>query len=199
MKAKRKEGDGGSSSDCTPEQAIDKSDEAADLGDISTAISHVENSWFALFPEIPFEYEFLDQDFLEAYEEDQLRGQFFLGFALMMIIISGLGLLGLASFSAEQRSKEISIRKVLGANEGGLVMLLVKDFIWLALIGAVPAFLLGYRIMNQWLEDFEYHIDISPLAFGIVLLIAMLFIVLTTGLQAYRAAMANPSENLKYE
>ena len=168
-------------------------------GDLEEGLAHIETTWNQLFPNIPFEFEFLDQNFLEAYEEDQLRGQFFLGFAIMMIVISGLGLLGLASFSAEQRSKEISIRKVLGANEGGLVMLLVKDFIWLALIGAVPAFLVGYRIMNEWLDDFEYHIDISPVAFAIVLLLALAFVVLTTGLQAYRAATSNPSDNLKYE
>jgi len=168
-------------------------------GNLDEGLSHVETAWSKLFPETPFEYDFLDQNFLEAYEEDKLRGQFFLGFAMMMIIISGLGLLGLASFSAEQRSKEISVRKVLGANEGGLVMLLVKDFVWLALIGAIPAFLVGYRIMNQWLSDFEYHINISPLAFIAVLAIALLFVVVTTGIQAYRAATANPSDNLKYE
>jgi len=168
-------------------------------GDLDEGLAHVETTWSQLFPEIPFEFDFLDQNFLEAYEEDKLRGQFFLGFAFMMIVISGLGLLGLASFSAEQRSKEISIRKVLGANESGLIMLLVKDFIWLALMGAVPAFLVGYWIMNQWLNDFEYHINISPLAFAIVLFLSMVLVMVTTGLQAYRAAVANPSDNLKYE
>lgn len=168
-------------------------------GDFKAGITHLETSWLELFPESSLEYELLDQNFMEAYEEDQLRGQFFLGFAFMMIIISGLGLIGLASFTAEQRTKEISVRKVLGANVQGLVMLLVKDFVWLALMGAIPAFVIGYRIMNQWLNDFEYHINLNVMAFIIVLLIAITFVVFTTGYQAYRAATSNPSDNLKYE
>ena len=168
-------------------------------GDFQEGMNHIETSWSELFPNIPMEYELLDQSFLEEYEEDQLRGKFFLGFALMMIIISGLGLLGLASFTAEQRSKELSIRKVLGANIHGLVVLLVKDFVWLVLLGALPAFYVGYLVMNNWLNDFQYHIDIHFFVFAIVLVIVLLFVMLTTGLQAFKAASANPSENLKYE
>lgn len=168
-------------------------------GNYEAGIAHLQASWEALFPDTPLEYEPLDQTFLLAYEEDQLRGNFFLGFAVMMILISGLGLLGLASFTAEQRSKELSIRKVLGANIKGLIVLLVKDFVWLVLIGAIPAFYIGYQLMNEWLGDFEYHIDISLILFVIVLLIVTAFVIMTTGLQAYRAASMNPSENLKDE
>lgn len=168
-------------------------------GDLASGINHIQSSWSELFPELPLEYELLDQNFLEAYNEDKLRGRLFLGFALMMILISGLGLLGLASFTAEQRTKEISVRKVLGANVQGLVFLLIKDFIWLVFFGALPAFVIGYLIMNNWLNDFEYHITINPFTFATVLLIISLFVVLTTGLQAFKAAIANPSDNLKYE
>ena len=168
-------------------------------GDLESGLEHLESSWTELFPNTPLEYQFLDQNFLEAYESDQLRGQLFLGFALMMIIISGLGLLGLASFTAEQRTKEISVRKVLGADVKGLVLLLVKDFIWLVLVGALPAFIIGYKIMENWLNDFEYHTEINVLIFVTVLLIVGTFVMLTTGFQAYKAASANPSENLKYE
>ncbi|MEO9868893.1 ABC transporter permease [Ekhidna sp.] len=168
-------------------------------GDLQTGIDHVKASWNELYPELPLEYELLDQNFLQAYNEDRLRGRFFLGFALMMIIISGLGLLGLASFTAEQRTKEISVRKVLGANVKGLVFLLIKDFFWLIIFGAIPAFIIGYRIMNNWLSDFEYHIQINLLTFVAVLIIVTIFVVLTTGFQAYRAATSNPSDNLKYE
>lgn len=168
-------------------------------GNFEEGMEHIEASWTELFPDIPMDFEMLDQNFLEEYEEDQLRGNFFLGFAIMMIIISGLGLLGLASFTAEQRSKELSIRKVLGASIQGLVVLLVRDFVWLVLIGALPAFYIGYRIMNNWLDDFVYHYEIQYSVFAIVLLIVALFVILTTGLQALKAASANPSENLKYE
>lgn len=168
-------------------------------GDLQAGLDHLEASWTELFPNTPLEYQFLDQNFMEDYESDQLRGQLFLGFALMMIIISGLGLLGLASFTAEQRTKELSVRKVLGADVKGLVLLLVKDFIWLVLAGALPAFIIGYRIMNNWLSDFEYHTEINFVVFISVLLIVGVFVMLTTGFQAYKAATANPSENLKYE
>lgn len=168
-------------------------------GNLEAGIDHIKASWNELFPELPLEYELLDQNFQEAYNEDQLRGRLFLGFALMMIIISGLGLLGLASFTAEQRTKEISVRKVLGANVKGLVFLLIKDFFWLIIFGAIPAFIIGYRIMNNWLNDFEYHIQINLFTFVLVLVIVTIFVVLTTGFQAYRAATSNPSDNLKYE
>lgn len=168
-------------------------------GDIRTGVNHIETSFREFFPNQPFEYEFLDQDFQRAYEEDQLRGRLFLSFALMMLIISGLGLIGLASFTAEQRSKEISIRKVLGAEVQGLIMLLVKDFIWLVVLGAIPAFALVYYIMNSWLSEFEYHISIGIMVFVWVLLLVSAFVVMTTGLQAYKAAVVNPAEKLKYE
>ncbi|MEQ6166501.1 ABC transporter permease [Ekhidna sp. MALMAid0563] len=168
-------------------------------GDLEDGLDHIKATWNELFPNMPFEYQFLDQNFMRDYESDQLRGRLFLGFALMMIIISGLGLLGLASFTAEQRTKEISVRKVLGADVKGLVLLLVKDFIWLVLVGALPAFIIGYKIMNNWLGDFEYHTDINFMLFVAVLLIVTFFVMLTTGFQAYKAATVNPSENLKYE
>lgn len=168
-------------------------------GDFETGIEHIETVWTELFPNTSLEYQLLNQNFLEDYEEDQLRGNLFLGFAIMMIIISGLGLLGLASFTAEQRTKEISVRKVLGANVSGLVMLLVRDFVWLVLAGALPAFFIGYKIMNNWLGDFEYHIEIGYVVFVVVLVLVMAFVMLTTGFHAYKAAVANPSKNLKYE
>ncbi|MEQ8904605.1 ABC transporter permease [Ekhidna sp.] len=168
-------------------------------GDLEEGIDHLQASWEELFSNAPLEYQFLDQNFMRDYESDQLRGQLFLGFALMMIIISGLGLLGLASFTAEQRTKEISVRKVLGADVKGLILLLVKDFIWLVLVGALPAFIIGYKIMNNWLGDFEYHTEINLAIFVVVLLIVTAFVMLTTGFQAYKAATVNPADNLKYE
>lgn len=168
-------------------------------GNVAEALKTVENSWNEVYPGIPFESQFLDEEFMQQYESDQLRGKLFLGFSVMMICIACLGLLGLASFIAEQRTKEISIRKVLGANVGGLVTLLVKDFVWLVLVGAVPAFAFGYYFMSDWLESFEYHVDINLLLFLAVLLIIMVITVLTTGYHALKAANANPASNLKYE
>lgn len=168
-------------------------------GDYQDGVNHLESSWNELFPNTPIEYELLDQNFILEYEEDKLRGQLFLGFSFMMIIISGLGLLGLASFTAEQRTKEISVRKVLGASVKGLVTLLVKDFVVLVIIGALPAFSISYLIMNKWLNGFEYHIDIGYFVFVGVLLVTIAMVILTTGYHALKASTSNPSDNLKYE
>ena len=168
-------------------------------GDLNTTIRSIEAKWNDIFPGKPFEYTLLDEEFMEQYEVDRLRGRLFFGFSIMMILISCLGLLGLASFSAEQRTREISIRKVLGANVKGLVSLLVKDFIVLVVIGAVPAFIVAYYFMSQWLETFEYHVEINFLLFVVVLLVIMLVTILTTGYHALKAASANPADKLKYE
>ncbi len=168
-------------------------------GDIQGALRHAENSWQEVFPNVPFEYEFLDQNFAEDYENDQLRGTLFLGFSVMMIVIAALGLLGLASFTAEQRTKEISIRKVLGATVSGLISLLVTEFIWLVLLGALPAFICAYLFANDWLENFEYHTTVNYFLFVLVTLLILLITMLTTGIHAYKAAVTNPSDNLKYE
>ena len=114
-----------------------------------------------------------------------------------MIIIASLGLLGLASFTAEQRRKEISIRKVLGATVQGLISLLVKEFIWLVVFGALPAFVFAYLFADSWLQEFEYHVQISYFLFALVTLIILFVTVTTTGFHAMKAAQANPSENLR--
>lgn len=168
-------------------------------GNLDAGISSIENAWTEVFPNKPFEYSFLDQDFMEQYEEDQLRGTLFLGFSVMMIFISCLGLLGLASFIAEQRTKEISIRKVLGAEVSGLVSLLVKDFLILVAVGALPAFGIAYYFMSEWLGTFEYHVNMNFLLYVLVLLLIAGITILTTGYHALRAATSNPADNLKYE
>ncbi len=168
-------------------------------GNYQETMAFVENTWGELFPNLPFESQFLDQNFVEFYEDDQVRGNLFLGFSVMMIVIASLGLLGLASFTAEQRSKEISIRKVLGASVQGLISLLVKEFVWLVLIGAIPAFAFAYMFAENWLQEFEYHIAINFMLFALVTLIILVVTVSTTGFHAMKAARANPSENLKNE
>ncbi|WP_421871094.1 FtsX-like permease family protein [Marinoscillum sp.] len=168
-------------------------------GDVAAGISFIEQAWSEVFPNKPFEYSFLDQDFMEQYEADQLRGSLFLGFSIMMIVISCLGLLGLASFIAEQRTKEISIRKVLGAEVSGLVSLLVRDFLLLVIVGAIPAFGIAYYFMNEWLSTFEYHVNMNYFLYFLVLLVIGGVTILTTGYHALRAATSNPADNLKYE
>ncbi len=168
-------------------------------GKIEQSLAHIHETWSKVFPTIPLEYEFLDQVFMEQYQTDQLRGRLFLGFSLMTVLIACLGLLGLASYTAEQRSKEISIRKILGADTFGLIRLLVQDFIWLVLIAALPAFLLSWYFMEEWLQGFEYHIEIGATVFMSVLIFTLVVTILMTSYHAWRAASSNPADNLKYE
>ncbi|MDX1939092.1 MAG: ABC transporter permease [Saprospiraceae bacterium] len=163
------------------------------------AIDYIRTSWQELFPTTPFEYTFVDQSFMEQYETDQLRGQLFLGFSLMTILIACLGLLGLASYTSEQRSKEISIRKILGANTTGLTTLLVKDFVLLVMIAAVPAFAIAWYMMNKWLATFQYHTNMGIWIFALVFFGTAFITIFTTGFHAWRAATTNPAENLKHE
>ncbi|WP_456459543.1 ABC transporter permease [Reichenbachiella sp.] len=163
------------------------------------AVSSIKQSWAEAFPNLPLDYTYLDEDFQEQYETDQLRGSLFLGFSLMTIVISCMGLLGLASFTAEQRTKEISIRKVLGANVGGLIQLLIKDFLILVCIGAIPAFAVAWYFGQNWLQNFEYSVEINYLIFVGVLLVTMSITILSTGYFALRAATSNPADSLKYE
>lgn len=168
-------------------------------GDLTSTLEQIGTIWSDVYPSMPFEYTFLDETFMEQYQADQLRGRLFLGFSVMMIIISCLGLLGLASFIAEQRTKEISIRKVLGAKTSSLITLLVKDFILLIGLGAIPAFGLAYYFMNEWLGTFEYHVAMNYGNYLMVVLIITAITVITTGYHALRAANANPADKLKYE
>ena len=168
-------------------------------GDYLETISFVEETWEELFPNLPFESHFLNQNFVEFYEDDRIRGNLFLCFSIIMIVIAALGLLGLASFTAEQRSKEISIRKVLGASIRGLISLLVKEFVFLVFLGAIPAFVCAYFFAETWLAEFEYHVTINFVLFAVVMVIILAMTVSTTGIHAFRAAQANPSNNLKSE
>lgn len=168
-------------------------------GDLSGTIASIRSVWNELFPTVPFEFTFIDEAFMEQYETDQLRGKLFLGFSLMTILIACLGLLGLASYTAEQRAKEISIRKVLGANTQGLIGLLVRDFVILIMFAAVPASVGAWYFGEDWLNNFEYHTEVGFAVFIIVIVATVVITVLTTGYHALKSATANPAERLKYE
>lgn len=168
-------------------------------GDIASTIDFIETTWNRIYPTSAFEYVFVDEQFMENYEADQIRGKLFLGFSVMTILIACLGLLGLASYTAEQRAKEISVRKVLGASTQGLINLLIKDFVILIVIAAVPASVLGYFSMMGWLESFQFHITPGFTIFATVLVGTILVTVLTTGYHARQAAIADPAQKLRSE
>ena len=166
---------------------------------LDKSIAAAKQVWQEVYPNTPFEYDFVDSAFMELYEADQVRGRIFSLFGILMIFITCLGLLGLASFTAEQRTKEIGIRKVLGAGSVDLVVLLTRNFVVLAAIAALPAFLAGWYFMDKWLGTFAFHTEVNFLFFGLALLTIILIAILTTGFHALRAALANPVEALRSE
>ncbi|MEO0333862.1 MAG: FtsX-like permease family protein, partial [Bacteroidota bacterium] len=153
----------------------------------------------SLNPMYPFEYKFLDQTFQEDYQREEIVSKLSTIFATLAILISCLGLLGLASFTAEQRTKEIGVRKVLGASVSHLVWLLSSDFTRLVTISFVIASPLAYYLMKQWLQDFEYQVDLSVGVFALAGVAALLIAWLTVGYQSIRTARANPVDSLRSE
>ena len=165
--------------------------------DVPAALAHVEKTWKKFLSNRPFEYEFLDQRFGELYRAENTRGTLFTTFAGISIFIACLGLFGLASFTITQRSKEISVRKVLGASVGGIVGLLSKEFVRLVLIALVPAIPLAWYFMDRWLQDFAYRTGIGADVFLIAGLLALGIALATVSYQAIRAALANPVNSLR--
>ena len=148
---------------------------------------------------MPFNYQFLDDEFDKMYRVEQRTGKLGLSFAIIAILIACLGLFGLAAYMAEQRIKEIGIRKVLGASVSGLVSMLSKDFLKLVLISALFAILLSWWAMNKWLQDFAFRIDLGWWVFVAAGIIAMIIALVTISFQAIKAASANPVKNLRTE
>ena len=166
---------------------------------LAEAISAVEETWKKLAPNQPFSYTFLDQDYARLYHREQQMSHVFQIFSGLAIVIACLGLFGLAAFTTQQRTKEIGIRKILGASVSGIVCLLSKDFLKLVLIANLIAWPIAYYAMNQWLQSFAYRINLSIGTFILSGLIALLIALLTVSYQAIKAARANPVEALRYE
>jgi putative ABC transport system permease protein len=166
---------------------------------LSGTIKFLQEKWRQIFPDRPFDYSFLNDDLEKVYKSEARLGKIFNYFGGLSILIACLGLLGLASFMAERKTKEIGIRKVLGASVDSILALLSKDFVKLVLLANLIAWPIAYYTMSRWLQNFSYRIDISwwvfLLAGGLVLLIALL----TVSTQALKAALANPVEALRYE
>jgi putative ABC transport system permease protein len=171
----------------------------AKAGNVSLLLNSIGKAWSSLNPGEPFEYSFLDEDFQNNYATEERRAAMVSFFTTIAILISCLGLFGLAAFSAEQRTKEIGIRKVLGASVGSLVGLLSKDFIKLVVIALVIAAPLGWYFMNKWLEDFAYRIHIGWWMFAVAGVFAILIAFTTISLHAIKAALTNPTKNLRTE
>ena len=166
---------------------------------VPATIASVQKIWNKFFPADPFNYYFLDDLFDQQYKADQSFGKIFGLFAFLAIIIACFGLLGLSAYNVLQRTKEIGIRKVLGASVQNVLYILSKDFITLVLIAFVIAVPVTWFIMHNWLQDFAYRISIQMWVFAIAGVLAILIALLTIGIQALKAAVANPVKSLRTE
>ncbi len=165
----------------------------------STALKKIQPIFDKYNPAFPFLYQFADTEYAKKFNYEELVGNLALIIAIIAIFISCLGLFGLASFTAEQRVKEIGVRKVLGASVASLWQLLSKDFVKLVLISCVIAIPVAWYFMNQWLKDYEYKITIGAGVFVMVIALSVIITLVTVSFQAIRAAMANPTKSLRTE
>ena len=172
---------------------------SASTKDYKGLLSQIGAIWQKDLPSVPFEYSFLDDDVQKQYETEIVLSQIINSFTLIAILISCLGLFGLAAFSAEQRNKEIGIRKVLGASVTGIVQLLSKDFLKLVVVSFIIATPIAWYGMNQWLQSFAYRIPLSWWMFALAGMIAVFIALFTVSTQAIRAALTNPVKSLKSE
>lgn len=163
------------------------------------AIDHIRNAWNDAFKENPFGFTFLDEYFNRQYKNEVQFGVLFGTFSIIAISIACIGLFALVAFMIAQRTKEIGVRKVLGANFQDLVLLLTKDFVRLVLLANVIAWPLGWWLMNSWLKDFAYHVHISWLIFVLAGLTAVIIALVTISFQAVKAAFSNPVKSLRTE
>ncbi len=166
---------------------------------IPETLQDISGVWRRFAPDFPFDYDFLDEMLREQYEAEKRLAITLGAFALVAILVACLGLFGLAAFTAESRTKEIGIRKVLGASIGSIVALLSKEFARLVILAALVTVPIVYLAMNRWLEDFAYRIEIGPGIFLLAGAFALLTALATVSYQAVKAALADPVKSLRYE
>lgn len=162
-------------------------------------ISYIEQKWKEVFPDMPFTYTFLEDRFNRQFQADEKRGLIFTMFTILAILIACLGLFGLASYMVEQRTKEIGIRKVFGANESTILKLISKDFLILVSIGIVIAIPVAYYFMNHWLQNYVYRTNVGIPVMIMAALLTILITFITISFKAYQASVMNPARSLKSE
>ncbi|MDH5386810.1 MAG: ABC transporter permease, partial [Candidatus Aminicenantes bacterium] len=166
---------------------------------VSDTLAFIEKKWKEIYPKYPFEYRFLDDVLQSLYRSEQSIGTVVTVFTVLALFISCLGIFGLSSYTAEQRTKEIGIRKVLGASVSSVVKQMSKEFVFLVMIANVIAWPLAYLLISQWLQRFAYRIAMGWLTFVLVGIMIFVLSLLTVSWQIIRAATANPVDSLRYE
>lgn len=168
-------------------------------GDIVSSLDTVREIWTRIIPQYPFDYTFLDEDFDSMYRTEERMGTLLNYFSVFAIIIACLGLFGLASFTAEQRTKEVGVRKVLGASAPQVTVLLGKEFLFLVVLSNLLAWPVAYMVMDNWLQNFAYRTDIGVDLFATAAALALVIAIITVSYHAIRSALSNPVDALRHE
>ena len=168
-------------------------------GDFAGTIANIEDIWTRIAPGQPFSYYFMEDSFNDTYRSEQRLGSIFFIFTIMSLLIACLGLFGLAAFNAEKRTKEIGVRKVMGASVGQITYRLTADFLKLVGVAILISLPLGWYAMNKWLEDFTFRIEIPLWIYALAALAAIIISILTVSYQSIKAAIVNPVKSLKSE
>ncbi|MCW3092858.1 MAG: ABC-type transport system, involved in lipoprotein release, permease component [Ferruginibacter sp.] len=167
--------------------------------DIAKTQATIQSVWNQFFPEYAYTSSFMEDDIAHFYQQENQLSLLYKIFAALAILISALGLFGLVSFMAVQKTKEVGIRKVLGASVGNIVLLFSKEFTLLVGVACLIAIPIGYYMMNSWLQDFVYKINIGPGVFAIAIILSLVIAWITVGYKAIKAAVANPVKSLRTE
>jgi len=166
---------------------------------IPATLEYIEKAWNEFYPDYIFEYSFLDEDFDKLYKADRTLGKIFGYFSSLAIFVACLGLFGLASFTAERKTKEIGIRKTLGASIPNIIYHLAQEFLKVILLSTIIAWPVAYIVMDRWLQSFAYRVDIGVWIFSLSSIIALMIAFLTVIYQSVKAALLNPVDSIKYE
>ena len=167
--------------------------------EVSGLLASMKNNWDGFHSDMPFSYTFLDERFNDTYKAEQKTGQILGTFAGLTIFVACLGLFGLATFTAEQRTKEIGVRKVLGASVAGIIALLSKDFLKLVIVALLIATPAAWWLMDRWLQEFAYKIEVTWWMFALAGVLSILVALCTISYQSVKAALMNPVESLRSE
>lgn len=167
--------------------------------ELPETLAHIESTWSELLPGIPLGYNFVDDQFEALYASEQRARSLIFSFSILAVIIAILGLFSFASYTIQQKTREIGIRKVLGASVSDILKQFYTGYFKLLFITALIALPIGYVWMNNWLQNFSYRIEIEPGAFAIPLILAFLILVLSVSYQVVKGALQNPADTIRTE
>jgi len=162
-------------------------------------LEHIEKTWMELVPTRPFEYQFFDEQLDNLYRDELRFGRFSVMLTVLAIVIASMGLIGLTSFLAEQRTKEIGIRRTLGSTVNSIITLMGKEFLWLLLVANIISWPVTYYLTTDWLESYSSHVSTNWLIYVLSGILTLFIAMSIIAFRAYRTALLNPAQTLRHE